>query len=417
MELQYAPAWRASPLGRPLSLSLPFSLSNEPLKGSAVENYFENLLPDSPAIRRRVAERFRTGSVEAFDLLGAIGRDCVGALQFLPEGGEPQGQDQVEGIAVDEAAIERHLLEVVSPDRFGAARDPDDDFRISLAGAQEKDAFLRWNGRWMKPRGATPTTHIFKLPMGLVGGRRADFSTSVDNEWLCLRLLAAYGLPVAKAGIASFGGQRVLVVERFDRTVARDGTHLLRLMQEDFCQATGTSPLVKYEAEGGPGLAAIATLLQQSVDAVRDLRTLLAAQILFWMLRAPDGHAKNFSIHLLPGGRYRLTPLYDVMSAYPAMGDGPNQWSPRELKMAMALVGKNRHYEAEHIQRRHFNSTARRLGFGEDAEVLLQDFVARTPAVVEQVQREVPAGFSQLVLNKVLSGLLRAARVLETAAN
>ena len=139
----------------------------------------------------------------------------------------------------------------------------------------------------------------------------------------------------------------------------------------------------------------------------------MAAQILFWMLRAPDGHAKNFSIHLLPDGRFRLTPLYDVMSAYPAMGDGPNRWSPRELKLATALVGKNRHCEAEHIQRRHFNSSARRLGFGEDAEALLQDFIARTPAVVEQVQREVPAGFSQLVLNKVLAGLMRAARALE----
>jgi serine/threonine-protein kinase HipA len=412
MELQYDLAWRTSAFGRPLSLSLPFGLGDEPLTGPAVENYFENLLPDSPAIRRRVAERFRTGSVDAFDLLAAIGRDCLGALQFLPDGQTLQGHDRVEGVEVDEEAIERHLLEVVTPDRFGAARDPDDDFRISLAGAQEKDAFLRWNGRWMKPRGATPTTHIFKLPLGLVGGRRADFSTSVDNEWLCLRLLAAYGLPVAKADIASFGSQRVLVVERFDRTVARDGTHLLRLMQEDFCQATGTSPLVKYEAEGGPGLAALATLLQQSVDALHDLRTVMAAQILFWMLRAPDGHAKNFSIHLLPGGRYRLTPMYDVMSAYPALGDGPNQWSPRELKLAMALVGKNRHYEAERIQRRHFNSTARRLGFGEDAEALLRDFIARTPVVVEQVQREVPAGFSQLVLNKVLSGLLRASRAL-----
>lgn len=412
MELQYAPAWRASPLGRPLSLSLPFGVGDEPLKGPAVENYFENLLPDSPAIRRRVAERFRTGSVDAFDLLGAIGRDCVGALQFLPEGQTPRGHDRVEGIDVDDAAIERHLLEVVAPDRFGAARDRDDDFRISLAGAQEKDAFLRWNGRWMKPRGATPTTHIFKLPLGLVGGRRADFSTSVDNEWLCLRLLAAYGLPVARAEIASFASQRVLVVERFDRAVAHDGTHLLRLMQEDFCQATGTSPLVKYEAEGGPGLAALATLLQQSANAAQDLRTLLAAQILFWMLRAPDGHAKNFSIHLLPGGRYRLTPLYDVMSAYPALGDGPNQWAPRELKMAMALVGKNRHFEAEHIQRRHFGSTALRLGFGEDAEALLQGYIERTPSVVEQVQRDVPPGFSQRVLNTVLSGLMRVARAL-----
>ena len=413
MELQYAPAWRASAVGRPLSLSLPFGLGDEPLKGPSVEHYFENLLPDSPAIRKRVAERFRTGSVEAFDLLSAIGRDCVGALQFLPEGAAPEGHDRVEGIEVDEGAIEHHLLEVVTPDRFGAARDPDDDFRISLAGAQEKDAFLRWNGRWMKPRGATPTTHIFKLPLGLVGGRQADFSTSVDNEWLCLKLLAAYGLPVPKAEIASFGQQRVLVVERFDRVVSSDGQRLLRLVQEDFCQATGTSPLVKCEAEGGPGLGVLFNLLQQSVDAERDLRTLMASQVLFWMLRAPDGHAKNFSIHLLPGGRYRLTPLYDVMSAYPVMGDGPNQWSPRELKLAMALVGKNRHYEVERIQRRHFNSTAKRFGYGETAEPLIQELIERTPAVIDEVQRALPTGFSDEVAVKVLSGLRTAARVLE----
>lgn len=412
MELQYAPAWRASAVGRPLSLSLPFGLGDEPLKGPSVEHYFENLLPDSPAIRKRVAERFRTGSVEAFDLLSAIGRDCVGALQFLPEGAAPEGHDRVEGIEVDEGAIERHLLEVVTPDRFGAARDPDDDFRISLAGAQEKDAFLRWNGRWMKPRGATPTTHIFKLPLGLVGGRQADFSTSVDNEWLCLKLLAAYGLPVPKAEIASFGRQRVLVVERFDRVVSSDGQRLLRLVQEDFCQATGTSPLVKYEAEGGPGLGVLFNLLQQSVDAERDLRTLMASQVLFWMLRAPDGHAKNFSIHLLPGGRYRLTPLYDVMSAYPVMGDGPNQWSPRELKLAMALVGKNRHCEVERIQRRHFNSTAKRFGYGETAEPLIQELIERTPAVIDEVQRALPTGFSDEVAVQVLSGLRTAARVL-----
>ena len=413
MELQYDPAWRASSVGRPLSLSLPFGLSDEPLKGPAVEHYFDNLLPDSPAIRKRVAERFRTGSLEPFELLGAIGRDCVGALQLLPEGEAPEGYDRVEGVEVDDEAIERHLLEVVTPGRFGAARDPDDDFRISLAGAQEKDAFLRWNGRWMKPRGATPTTHIFKLPMGLVGGRQADFSTSVDNEWLCLRLLDAYGLPVPKVEIASFGKQRVLVVERFDRTVSSDGTRLLRLVQEDFCQATGTSPLVKYESEGGPGLGVLFNLLQQSVEAERDLRTLMASQVLFWMLRAPDGHSKNFSIHLLPGGRYRMTPLYDVMSAYPVMGDGPNQWSPRELKLAMALVGKNRHYEAERIQRRHFNSTAKRFGFGETAEPLLQELIARTPAAIDQVQRDLPGGFSQEVADKVLGGLQSAARALE----
>lgn len=415
MELQYDATWLASPHGRPVSLSLPFTLNNAPLTGPAVAHYFEGLLPDSDAIRKRIAARFNTGSTDAFELLAAIGRDCVGALQLLPDGQAPAGVDRVDGVVVDDEAIERHLLEVVSADRFPGARAPDDDFRISLAGAQEKDAFLWWDGRWMKPRGATPTTHIFKMPLGLAGGRQADFSTSVDNEWLCLRLLKAYGLATANARIERFGKQRVLVVERFDRQVSPDGTRLLRLVQEDFCQATGTSPLRKYESEGGPGLKQLFTVVQQSLDAERDLRTLMASQILFWMLRAPDGHAKNFSIQLQAGaaGRFRLAPVYDVMSAYPVIGRRSNQWASQDVKLAMALLGKNRHYTMHSIQRRHFNSTARIVGYGESAEPLLRELLERTPSVADEVQAQLPRGFSKEVADTVLGGLLSAARTLE----
>ncbi len=415
-ELQYDAAWRDSPRGRPISLSLPFNLHNEPLRGDSVSHYFDGLLPDNETIRRRVAARFKTGSIDAFDLLAVIGRDCVGALQLLPGDAVPEGIDKVEGIVVDEEAIERHLLEVVSPERFAAGRDPDDDFRISLAGAQEKDAFLWWDGGWMKPRGATPTTHIFKLPIGMVGGRKADFTTSVDNEWLCMRLFKAYGLPTAEARIATFGSQRVLVVERFDRVLSRDGKRLFRLIQEDFCQATGTSPLVKYENEGGPGLQKLFTLLQQSQQAEEDMRTLMASQIIFWMMRAPDGHAKNFSIQLLAGdaGRFRLTPIYDVMSAYPVIGNGPNQWVDQEIKLAMALLGKNKHYQVHKIERRHFNSTARKVGYGDSAEPLLREIIDRTPEVVEKVRAELPEGFSEQVADRILGGMLSAARTLES---
>lgn len=413
-ELQYDIVWRHSRHGRPISLSLPFNIRNEPLKGANVSHYFEGLLPDSDIIRKRVAARFKTGSIEAFDLLAAVGRDCVGALQLLPEGDEPEGLAQVDGIVVDEEAIERHLLEMVYPDRYGTPQAPDDDFRISLAGAQEKDAFLRWNGKWLKPRGATPTTHIFKLPIGMVGGRKADFSTSVDNEWLCLRLFKEYGLPTANAEIATFGSQRVLVVERFDRVLSANGKQLFRLVQEDFCQATGSSPLLKYENEGGPGLQQMFTLLQQSQQANTDMRTLMASQLLFWMLRAPDGHAKNFSIQLLAGeGRFKLTPIYDVMSAYPVIGAGPNQWADQDIKMSMALLGKNRHYRVRDIMRRHFNSTAKKVGYGDSAEPLLQDFIARTPAVVDKVRADLPAGFSEKVADKILGGLIDAASALE----
>ncbi|MDQ2822583.1 MAG: type II toxin-antitoxin system HipA family toxin [Pseudomonadota bacterium] len=416
-ELAYDVAWRSSERGRPISLSLPFNLHNAPLTGPAVAHYFDNLLPDSDIIRKRVAARFKTGSLDAFDLLAAIGRDCVGALQLLPEGVEPEGLASVDGVAVDDKAIERHLLEVVSQERHGAPDDPDDDFRISLAGAQEKDAFLWWNGQWMKPRGATPTTHIFKLPIGMVGGKRADFTTSVDNEWLCLQLFKAYGLPTAHAEIATFGSQRVLIVERFDRVLSKNGRQLYRRVQEDFCQATGTSPLLKYESDGGPGLKDMFTLLQQSEQVAADMHTLMASQLLFWMLRAPDGHAKNFSIQLLAGaGRFRMTPIYDVMSAYPVIGPRANQWAERKLKMAMALLGENRHYLAHGIQRRHFNSTAKAVGYGANAEPLLRDFISRTPAIVEQVRAELPAGFSEKVADKILGGVLAAAHALERMA-
>ncbi|MBV2159098.1 type II toxin-antitoxin system HipA family toxin [Achromobacter denitrificans] len=416
MELQYDANWVGADIGRPLSLSLPFNLQNLPLRGEKVANYFDNLLPDSDAIRRRAAERFKTGSIEPFDLLAAIGRDCVGAVQLLGQDEEPEGFDRIEGVPLSEEDIERHLIETVTPLAFAAGRDPDADFRISLAGAQEKTAFLWWGGQWLVPQGATPTSHIFKLPLGLMGGRRADFSTSVDNEWLCLRLLKAYGLAVADADIATFGRQRVLVVERFDRRVAPNGQWLMRLPQEDFCQVEGCSPLRKYENEGGPGLKALFATLRQSVNAEADMKTLMAAQVLFWLLRAPDGHAKNFSIQLRPRGRFQLSPLYDVMSVYPALGDGPSLWSPYGIKSAMALFGKNRHYEMHSIQRRHFNSTAQRVGYAATAEPIIEELLARTPAAIAEVQAALPRDFSPRVADAILGGLEQAAKALGAMA-
>jgi serine/threonine-protein kinase HipA len=250
-----------------------------------------------------------------------------------------------------------------------------------------------------------------------MGGRRADFSTSVDNEWLCLRLLKAYGLNVADARIATFGQQRVLVVERFDRRVAPNGQWLMRLPQEDFCQVEGCSPLRKYESEGGPGLKDLFATLRQSVNAEADMKTLMAAPILFWLLRAPDGHAKNFSIQLLPRGRFQLTRLYDVMSVYPVLGDGPSQWSPHEIKLAMALLGKSRHYEMHAIQRRHFNSTAQKVGYGPTAETIIEELLARTPTVIAEVQADLPQDFSSRVADSILGGLGEAAKALEGMAS
>jgi serine/threonine-protein kinase HipA len=216
VELQYDRAWKDSPAGRPLSLSLPFGVDDAPLKGERVQNYFDNLLPDSDAIRKRIASRFGTGSVDPFDLLRAIGRDCVGAVQLLEEDETPGNVQGIDATALRDKDIEQLLEQTVSSATLGANVD-EDDFRISLAGAQEKTALLRHKGKWLRPHGATPTTHILKLPLGLVGNRKIDLGTSVENEWLCLNILREFGLPVAQTDIHTFGRHKVLSVARFDR--------------------------------------------------------------------------------------------------------------------------------------------------------------------------------------------------------
>ncbi|KXU88743.1 toxin HipA [Paraburkholderia monticola] len=413
MEFAYDAGWIASPAGRPLSLSLPFTPGNLPHKGPRVLNYFDNLLPDSDAIRKRIAQRYRTDTLDAFDLLQAIGRDCVGAVQLLAEDDVPAGVQRIDGTPLSDDDIEQLLAQTVGSPALGVP-DETDDFRISLAGAQEKTALLWHDGRWHRPHGATPTTHIFKLPLGLVGNRLADLSTSVENEWLCLRILRAFGLPVANAEVLSFGKQRVLAVERFDRQMHSSGTWLLRLPQEDFCQVYGVPSHRKYENEGGPGVLDLARILQQSVDARQDIETLVASQILFWMLAAPDGHAKNFSIRLLAGGQYRLTPLYDVMSIWPVEGNGPNQWSWYKARLAMGLWSRSKHDAFRDVQRRHFNAMALKCSYGADAEPLIQRLIEQTPGVIERVSAELPERFPGKVAERIFKGLQNSAARLET---
>lgn len=165
----------------------------------------------------------------------------------------------------------------------------------------------------------------------------------------------------------------------------------------------------RYEADGGPGMIDIAGVLRQSERPDADLETFLSAQILFWMLAAPDGHAKNFSVHLMPGGRYALTPLYDIMSIWPVEGDGGNQWSWHKAKLAMAVAGKNRHYLMKDIQRRNFNAMASRCFYGPDAEPLIGRLIDATPAAIETVAAALPKGFPERVAERIFDGLRTSA--------
>lgn len=416
MSFQYDADWIASDVGRPLSLSLPFGLGSTRLRGEKIRNFFENLLPDNEAIRQRIGARFKTRSLDAFDLLEAVGRDCIGAIQILPVDATPDGWNVIEGRVVDDAQIERHLSDAVVANPAGSGGDHDvDDFRISLAGAQEKTAFLWHHGKWMLPKGATPTTHIFKLPLGLLGGRKVDMHTSVENEWLSMRILAAYGLPTASVEMLRFGEHKVLSVARFDRRLTPDGKTLLRLPQEDFCQALGLPPHLKYQRDGGPGLVQIADRLRQSANARNDIEMLLAAQVLFWMLAAPDGHAKNYSIQLFARGAFALTPLYDVMSIWPVEGDGGSQWSWHKAKLAMAVPGNHARYRMREIRRMHFDEMARQCFYDENAAGIVTPIIEKTPEVIAKVGAALPADFPCRVAEPVFAGLQRSADMLADA--
>ena len=278
---QYDAEWLAWEHRFAVSLSLP--LRKAAYRGAPVVAVFENLLPDKPAIRKRVAERTGAAGTDAYSLLEQIGRDCVGAMQFLPDDIAPDTRQEIRGVPVSDADIE-HILANLGGTPLGI--DPEHEFRISVAGAQEKTALLYHNGQWLRPIGTTPTTHILKPQIGQIPTAfgTIDMEASVDNEHYCLKLMEAFGLSVNHTEIVTFGERRVLVVERFDRQW-QSGGRLLRLPQEDCCQALGVPPSRKYQAtvEGhvnGPGIVDIVSLLKASDEPVSDQAAFFKAQIL-----------------------------------------------------------------------------------------------------------------------------------------
>jgi serine/threonine-protein kinase HipA len=404
---RYDDSWQQSPNARPLSVSLPIPAGGGDVAGAAVEHYFDNLLPDSNRIRERLRRRFGTASTRASDLLAAIGRDCVGALQLMPAGTPPPPHDRIDSTPLTDSQVETLLGDVTGDGSDEASLV--DDFRISIAGAQEKTALLRVGEHWHLPGGATPTTHIFKLPLGLVGNMRADMTESVENEWLCATLLKALGFDVATTEMGQFGRQKVLIVERFDRRWMDGGRWIARLPQEDFCQATATPGDLKYESDGGPGIRAGLNLLGSGNNADTDKLTFIKSQLAFWLMAATDGHAKNFSIFLERGGGFHMTPLYDVLSAWPIMGTGPNQVHPRRAKLAMALRSKNAHYHLHEIHTRHWQTLAQQSGVPGAFDQMLA-LVQRVPDALERAAALLPAGFPQRVFKPIRAGMLAQAK-------
>ena len=146
-------------------------------------------------------------------------------------------------------------------------------------------------------------------------------------------------------------------------------------------------------------------LLRGSDSPQADRQQFLSAQLLFWLLAAPDGHAKNFSLFLETNGRYKLTPLYDIMSAWPVIGDGPKQFQWQKVKLAMAVRTRNAHYKMSTIQRRHWNEAAKLNGVGENFESVMQQFMTQAPVAIEAVAKRLPPDFPQVVSDTIFAGI------------
>ncbi len=397
IEFRYDESWLEWGRALPISLSLP--LREDAYRGEPVTAVFENLLPDSDALRRRVAEKVGARGTDAYSLLSAIGHDCVGALQFITDGIEKDtNSTAIEGQAVTDEEIGQ-LLRNLSQAPLGLDRD--DDFRISVAGAQEKTALLWYNRRWLKPHGTTPTTHILKTQIGQLPNG-IDLSNSVENEYYCLKLIEAFGLPVNHAEIKTFGETKALVIERFDRHWTKDG-RLLRLPQEDCCQALSVPPSRKYQSDHGPGMVEILNLLKGSDNPAEDQKTFLKAQILFWLIGATDGHAKNFSIFLGRGGSFSLTPLYDVLTSQPSLD--ACQIERKQMKLAMS-VGTNRHYRIDEIHARHFIQICDKAALPKSlVQTVIEEIAAKTDSAVAQIGNGLPADFPEEIHISVKTAL------------
>lgn len=373
----YCDDWRGAEGAFPLSTSMPLVSKDHGHK--KVTAFLWGLLPDNEQVLQRWARSFQVSARNPFDLLSHVGEDCAGAVQFVRTERvttflEETGENCVEWLT--EKEIGRRLT-VLKQDA-GAGRSPRDTGQFSLAGAQPKTALYYDGRKWGIPHGRMPTTHILKPPTD-------EFDGFAENEHLCLQLAAALGLQTARSTVRTFDGTTAIVIERFDRRRVTDivadrlkaaqavqkqaetaiaagndslavrlrqqaasfreqaralsetsPVPVLRVHQEDFCQALSILPVNKYQNQGGPGpaemIAHLRTHAASPEDSGRDVLRLVDAQIFNWLIGGTDAHGKNYSILLGAGGRVRLAPLYDMASilAYP-------DHDPRKLNLSMKI--------------------------------------------------------------------------------
>jgi serine/threonine-protein kinase HipA len=322
----YNEAWRASRRTTPLSLSLPLARAEH--RHRAVDPYLRGLLPDNQDVLDRWGRRYGVSPNNPFALLRHVGEDVAGAAQFVRDERLEESQEAGSIEPVTEGYIEERLRSL----REDRAAWTDTRGEFSLAGAQSKFALARnADGSWGIPHGRKATTHIFKPPLPGLANQEV-------NEHLCLQAALKLGMPTARSEVMTFGIEPAIVVERYDRIVGADG-EIVRVHQEDMCQALGVRPERKYQRDdGGPGPARLIAVFRENqtpTQAAASVETFCRALAFNWVIYGPDAHAKNYSL-LLAGDEVRLAPLYDIASvaAY------PEQYNLGRMVMAMSVNGK-----------------------------------------------------------------------------
>ena len=347
LRLTYDESWRTGGAATPLSLSMPLGRATH--DDDAVRAFLWGLLPDNDQVLQRWAQSFQVSAGNPFALLRAVGEDCAGALQLVvPERIDAllAGQGGIDWLDEHDVAARLRRLR-----RDPTAWHTTATGQFCLAGAKAKTA-LHYDGRtsrWGAPRGALPTTHILKPAV-------SGFDGHDLNEHLCLATARRLGLDVATSRVVSFGDERAIVLERYDRRRRPDGT-IERTHQEDLCQALGVMPALKYQDEGGPAPEQVVRLLRE-VASPESVPAFVDALALNWLLAGTDAHAKNYSL-LLSGDQVRLAPLYDVASALPY-----EDMRVPKPKMAMQIGGEHR---IARITTYHWRRLAEAVGLEADA--------------------------------------------------
>ena len=364
LSFRYAPGWLSRPDALALSASLP--LQAEPFDDRTSRPFFAGLLPEGQ-MRRLIAQRFQVSGQNDFALLDHIGGECAGAVSFLEPGQalrtSAQGDD-VQWLSDEEVVA---ILDELPRRPMLAGND---GLRLSLAGAQDKLPVVFDGERIGLPLDGTPSSHILKPAIHAV-------EDSVINEGFCMALAEAMQLKPAKARIHVVLDRCFLLVERYDRVVIAPG-HRQRLHQEDFCQALGVVPEMKYQNEGGPDLTQCFDLVRRATrpSAPQVLR-LFDCVIFNALIGNHDAHAKNFSL-LYSGKPPVLAPLYDTLSTavYPTL-------TP---KMAMKIGSK---YKFSEVQARHWDQFAEAAGLAKaQAKRRVLSLAKSLPASARKLQSE-----------------------------